>query len=251
MSIRRRSDNVPTGPNTRPGIRGRQCFPLEDRLVFAYLTTFLDPVDLVQLWSCSRGIHTFVVPNLVPRVQWGPEVFTWPEHSIMRRYVLRMRTWHTPSGTSAFQRILEADDDEDEADDDKDEADDDEDEADDDEDEANDDHDDFDDAIQRILDADDGEVKPAAFSGPLSQGMLPINLERLFLGDEFSDHALAVDVLPRHLAHLSFGRHYNHPLVTGVLPASLTNLRFGREFKKNSIMLSSDPSTRPVRHSAF
>ena len=58
----------------------RTWSPLEDRGFFVYLSTFTGTVDLGQLWECSRAVRSVVLPNLVPRVEWGPEVLAWAHH---------------------------------------------------------------------------------------------------------------------------------------------------------------------------
>jgi len=71
-----------TQPDNRVVKRARtrtKSFPLEDSSLFAYLNTFMTTDDLMQRWRYSRAVGTMVLPNIVPRVEWGPEVLNRPD----------------------------------------------------------------------------------------------------------------------------------------------------------------------------
>ena len=87
-SIRSRSTQLDNRVTKRARTRTKS-FPLEDSSLFAYLNTFMTTDDLMQLWKCSRAVRTMVLPNIVPRVEWGPEVLNRPE---LRPLVRRMHT---------------------------------------------------------------------------------------------------------------------------------------------------------------
>ena len=76
MNTRRHTDRMDNNANKRARLTAAR-FPLEDRRLFSYITTFMSTRDLGQLWMCSRAAHNICIPNLVPRVVWGPGVFSW------------------------------------------------------------------------------------------------------------------------------------------------------------------------------
>ena len=151
-----------------------------------------------------KGVAYYDFSQLVPRVEWGPEVFTWVHDTKRRDMIPFVKRMHGVGSNQPLEAgVLPPN------------------------------------LAQLTFDREFNQplaagVLPVSltqltFGGmsnhPLAAGVLPPNLTQMTFKWQFNQ-PLAAGVLPPNLTQLTLNREFNQPLAAGVLPANLTQLTF-------------------------